>query len=81
MKLQDWCTARRTDRTGLREEHADAGYAGGYTPVKEFVRTVRPREAPEPVVRFETPAGLQALRPDSHREHSAHPMNSTYHGS
>jgi transposase len=37
-----------------------AGYAGGYTQVKEFVRRVRPREAPEPVVRFETPAGLQA---------------------
>lgn len=43
----------------LLEEIRAAGYTGGYTQVKEFVRTVRPREVVEPVVRFETRAGLQ----------------------
>ena len=37
-----------------------AGYEGGYTQVTEYVRKVRPRPAPEPVVRFETPPGHQA---------------------
>ena len=37
-----------------------AGYEGGYTQVKEYVRKVRPRPAPEPVVRFETLPGHQA---------------------
>ncbi len=36
-----------------------AGYAGGYTQVKEYIRQVRPRPAAEPAVRFETPAGFQ----------------------
>lgn len=42
----------------LEEIRAD-GYTGGYTQVKEFVRAVRPREVAEPVVRFETPPGVQ----------------------
>jgi transposase len=50
----------RLSSVRLLEEVRAAGYTGGYTQVKEFVRTVRPREAPEPVVRFETPAGHQA---------------------
>jgi transposase len=50
----------RLSAVRLLEEVQAAGYAGGYTQVKEFVRTVRPREAPEPVVRFETPSGHQA---------------------
>src|SRR5262249_60394797 len=37
-----------------------AGYAGGYTQLKAFVRRVRPTPAPDPVIRFETPAGRQA---------------------
>ena len=37
-----------------------AGYAGGYTQVKEYVRRVRPIPVAEPVVRFETPPGQQA---------------------
>jgi transposase len=37
-----------------------AGYDGGYTQVKEYVRRVRPRPEPEPVVRFETEPGHQA---------------------
>lgn len=50
----------RLSSVRLLDEVRAAGYTGGYTQVKEFVRTVRPREAPEPVVRFETPAGHQA---------------------
>jgi transposase len=50
----------RLSAVRLLEEVRAAGYTGGYTQVKEFVRRVRPREAPEPVVRFETPAGHQA---------------------
>lgn len=50
----------RLSAVRLLEEVGAAGYTGGYTQVKEFVRTVRPRETPEPVVRFETPAGHQA---------------------
>ncbi len=44
----------------LFEEILAAGYAGGYTQVKDFVRQARPGALPEPVVRFETPAGRQA---------------------
>ena len=44
------------DLTAVRlfEEIKAAGYAGGYTQVKEYVRKVRPRAPEEPVVRFET---------------------------
>lgn len=44
----------------LLEEIRAAGYGGGYSQLKAFVRQVRPVAAPEPVVRFETPAGRQA---------------------
>lgn len=44
----------------LFDEIRAAGYAGGYTQVKEYVRAVRPRPPEEPVVRFETPPGHQA---------------------
>lgn len=37
-----------------------AGYAGGITQLRDFVARVRPRPAPPPIVRFETPPGLQA---------------------
>ncbi|MBI4499719.1 MAG: IS21 family transposase [Gemmatimonadetes bacterium] len=37
-----------------------AGYAGGITQLRDYVLQVRPRPEPEPVVRFETPPGLQA---------------------
>jgi transposase len=43
----------------LYEEIRAAGYAGGYTQVKEYVRRVRPQPPADPVVRFETPAGYQ----------------------
>jgi transposase len=45
--------------TRLHDEIRAAGYAGGYTQVKEYVRQVRPKPPADPVVRFETPAGLQ----------------------
>ena len=45
--------------TRLYEEVQAAGYTGGYSQVKEYVREVRPQPPPDPVVRFETPAGLQ----------------------
>jgi len=41
------------------EELQGAGYRGGYTQVKEYVRQARPRSPIDPVVRFETPPGLQ----------------------
>jgi transposase len=44
----------------LFEEIRAAGYPGGYTQVKEYVRKVRPRPPEEPVVRFETEPGEQA---------------------
>ncbi len=44
----------------LLEEIQAAGYPGSYTQLKEYVRTVRPQPAPEPVVRFETPPAHQA---------------------
>lgn len=44
----------------LLEEIQAAGYTGGYTQLRLYVRSVRPRPAPEPVVRFETPPGHQA---------------------
>ena len=43
----------------LFEEMRSAGYPGGYTQMKEYVRQVRPLEAADPVVRFETPPGYQ----------------------
>jgi len=43
----------------LFEELRSAGYPGGYTQVKDYVRQVRPREPSDPVVRFETPPGYQ----------------------
>jgi transposase len=46
--------------TRLFDEIRAAGYCGGYTQVKEYVRRVRPAPAPDPVVRFETPPGHQA---------------------
>lgn len=44
----------------LLEEVRAAGYTGGYTQLRAFVRHVRPRRPDEPVVRFETPPGKQA---------------------
>ena len=41
----------------LFEEIRAAGYGGGYTQVKGYVRQVRPTPAAGPVVRFETPPG------------------------
>jgi transposase len=50
----------RLSATRLHDEIRAAGYQGGYTQVKEYVRAVRPSPPADPVVRFETPAGLQA---------------------
>jgi transposase len=44
----------------LLAEIRAAGYAGGYTQLKALIRQLRPAPAPEPVIRFETPAGHQA---------------------
>jgi len=43
----------------LLEEIRAAGYDGGYTQLKEYVRSVRPRPPEEPVIRFETAPGRQ----------------------
>ena len=44
----------------LLAEIRAAGFEGSYTQLKAFVRQVRPTPPPEPVIRFETPAGRQA---------------------
>jgi transposase len=44
----------------LLDEIRAAGYAGGYSQLKAYVRLVRPMPPPERVIRFETPAGRQA---------------------
>jgi len=44
----------------LFEEVRAAGYAGSLTQLKVYVRRVRPRPEPEPVIRFETAPGHQA---------------------
>lgn len=46
--------------TRLFAEIRAAGYDGGYTQLKEYVRQVRPAPPADPVVRFETPPGQQA---------------------
>ncbi len=43
----------------LYDEVQAAGYTGGYVRVRDYVRSMRPREPEEAVVRFETPAGRQ----------------------
>lgn len=43
----------------LLEEVQAAGYTGGYSQLRDYVRSVRPRPAPEPPNRFETPPGKQ----------------------
>ena len=44
----------------LFDEIRAAGYDGGYTQLKQFVRQVRPTPPADPVVRFETAPGQQA---------------------
>lgn len=44
----------------LLAECRAAGYTGGYSQLTTFVRGGRPRPVPEPVVRVETPPGVQA---------------------
>jgi transposase len=46
--------------TRLFDEVRAAGYTGGLTQLRDYVARIRPRPEPEPVVRFETPPGLQA---------------------
>jgi len=49
----------RLTATRVFDEIRAAGYAGGYTQLKQYVRQVRPAPAVDPVVRFETPPGHQ----------------------
>lgn len=44
----------------LLAECRAAGYTGGYSQLTQFLHQVRPQPTPEPVVRFETPPGVQA---------------------
>lgn len=44
----------------ILEEIRAAGYTGGYSQLTALVRQLRPAPIPEPIVRFETPAGRQA---------------------
>lgn len=45
--------------TVLHGEIVERGYTGGLTRLRAFMRTLRAVPAPEPVVRFETPPGVQ----------------------
>jgi len=49
----------RLTATRLFDELRAAGYGGGYTQLKEYIREIRPTPAPDPIVRFETPPGHQ----------------------
>jgi transposase len=51
---------RRCPAVRLLAESRAAGFEGSYTQLKAYVREVRPARSPEPVIRFETPAGRQA---------------------
>jgi transposase len=44
----------------LFEEVQAAGYTGGYSQLRDYVRSVRPRPVPEEILRFETDPGHQA---------------------
>jgi transposase len=44
----------------LLEEIRAAGYTGGYTQLKDYIASVRPKPPVEPVIRFETAPGKQA---------------------
>ena len=43
----------------LFEEIQAAGYSGGYSQVRDYVRAIRPRPPEAPLIRFETPPGHQ----------------------
>lgn len=49
----------RIPATVLLAECRERGYQGGYTMMKAFVASLRPRPAADPVVRFETAPGAQ----------------------
>jgi transposase len=49
----------RLPATALMREIRALGYAGGYTQLTDYLRTIRPVAAPEPIVRFETEPGHQ----------------------
>lgn len=50
----DWIPA-----TVLFDEIAALGYSGCLTSVRDYLRTLKPKMTQDPVVRFETPPGLQ----------------------
>lgn len=45
--------------TVLHREIAKQGYVGGIRVVQRFLKSIRPKPEPEPIVRFETPPGRQ----------------------
>lgn len=60
-----WLTARTAqfpelNGTRLLREIREMGYAGGYTQLTDFLRTVRPKPESPAAIRFETPPGKQA---------------------
>lgn len=57
----------------LLREVAERGYPGGITQLKAYINTLRKREQ-EPVVRFETPPGLQMQADFTHIRRGRNPL-------
>lgn len=56
-KVQSLVIDQGLSAVRVLEELRELGYPGGYSILKEYVRTIRPRSRPQPTMRMETAAG------------------------
>ena len=61
--------------TVLMREIVESGYLGGQTQLRAFLRTLKPKSAPDPVVRFETAPGEQLQVDWVEFRKGAHPLH------